>query len=109
MGTHVICYNSNILSHLQPYDHHPGDDHLDDDHLVDIDKSESQYEKTEKHCRCLVVKILYHKHLIVTRLLTTVIQVVKIITRKQQKSEFNNYISTERQRQRVSRNCGIKF
>jgi len=43
--THVICYNSNLPSHPQPDDQHPGDDPLDGDHLVDVDESESQHEK----------------------------------------------------------------
>jgi len=102
--THVICYNSNLLSHPQPHDHHLGEDHLDDDHLVDVNESESLYVTREKHC--LVVKHLCHKHLIImmvmVRLLVViiVIKVVKIIMivpsqESNNKSEFNNCISTE--------------
>jgi len=61
--THVICYNSNLLSHPQRHDHHLGEDHRDGDHLVDVNESESLYVTREKHC--LVVKHLCHKHLII--------------------------------------------
>merc|ERR1712210_223272 len=98
--THVICYNSSLPSQTQPYDHHPGDDHLDGDHLVDVDESESQHLRSEKHCRRLVVKNLCHKHLIITRLLilAIVIKVVMIIRQKSNKSEFNNCIYTQREK-----------
>jgi len=49
--THVICYNSNLLSHPQPHDHHLGEDHLDDDHLVDVNESESRHDQ-EKALPC---------------------------------------------------------
>jgi len=57
-------------------------------------------KRSEKHCRRLVVKNLRHKHLIITRLLIVaiVIKVVMIIRQKSNnKSEFNNCISTERE------------
>merc|ERR550532_240059 len=95
--TDVICYNSSLPSQTQSYDHLPGDDHLDGDHLVDVDQSESQHMRSEKHCRRLRLR---RKHLIITRLLIVaiVIKVVMIIRQKSNnKSEFNNCISTERE------------
>ena len=49
--THVICYNSNLLSHPQRHDHHLGEDHLDGDHLVDVNESESRHDQ-EKVLPC---------------------------------------------------------
>ena len=101
--THVICYNSNLPSHPQPDDHHPGDDPLDGDHLVDVNESESQHEKRKAlppPCRQKSLSQASEWFMMVmTRLLivTIVIKVVMIITRKRQKSEFNNCIFTERE------------
>ena len=94
----------------QSYDHpHDDDDHLDGDHLVDVDESESQHWRIDEHCRCLVVKNLCHnkQHLIVMVMIrlsvvTIVIKAVMIIMivpsqESNNKSEFNNCISTERE------------
>ena len=52
--------------------------------------------RSEKHCHCLVVKNLRHKHHKDFDV-AIVIKVVMIIRQKSNKSEFNNCISTERE------------
>merc|ERR1711890_116899 len=99
--THVICYNSNlclsltitILAMITTT-------------MTVIDESESQYEKSEKHCRCLIVKKkLCHKSPDFHDGYGGAFdcdncddnQECTITEKSNTKSEFNHCISTERQ------------
>ena len=98
--THVICYNSNLLSHPQRHDHHLGEDHLDGDHLVDVNESESRHDQ-EKALPCCQKSLsqasYYHDGLWVVIIVIKVVIKIMIVPSQESnnKSEFNNCISTE--------------